>query len=57
MLTFSLRVIQEDLEDVDVLGARERITTDAYAERLAESDEGGLVHGFVCEGSRAGHNT
>lgn len=72
--TVGLRVVEEDCERVDEVGACERISADtAYTVRgrdgegrwmgggwlpddegLAEADLGGLVHGFVGEGARAG---
>lgn len=41
--TLSLGVLEEDLDDVNVLGAGEGVTTDTDGERLAEAGEGGLA--------------
>jgi hypothetical protein len=41
--TLSLGVLEEDLDDVDVLGAGEGVTTDTDGERLSETGEGGLA--------------
>lgn len=41
--TLSLGVLEEDLDDVNVLGAGEGVTTDTDGERLSEAGEGGLA--------------
>lgn len=66
--TFCSGVLQENLDDVDVLGTGsgersaiapsaslrvylpgEGVTTDTDGQRLTETDQGGLVDGFVCK--------
>ena len=42
------------MEAVDEVGSGERVAADADDEGLAEAGLGGLVDGFVCEGSGAG---
>jgi hypothetical protein len=54
--TIRLLILQEDLQAVDEVGSRERVTANADDERLAKTGLGGLVHGFVGEGSGAGHD-
>ena len=55
--TLGLRVVEEDLEAIDKVGAIKGITTDADAKSLAESGLGGLVDGFVSKSTRSGNNT
>ena len=52
--TLRLGVVEEDLERLSVCRPRERVTTDAYHERLPETHCGGLCDGFICEGAGAG---
>ena len=55
--TVSLPVLEEDLQAVDEVGSREGIATDTDDERLTKAGLGGLVDGFVGEGSGTGDNT
>lgn len=55
--TVGLGVLEEDLQAVDKVGARERVTTDTDDERLAQAGLGGLVDGLVCQGTGAGDDT
>jgi len=41
--TLGLGVVEEDLDDVNVLGAGEGVTANADGEGLAEAGEGGLA--------------
>lgn len=50
-------VLHEDLEDVDVLRAREGVAADTDAEGLAEADLGRCVDGLVGEGTRTRDDT
>jgi hypothetical protein len=56
-VTFSVGVIEEHLDYVDMLCARERIAPDTDTERLAKTNVGSLCNGLVsqCAGTR--HNT
>ncbi|SPO56510.1 exported protein of unknown function [Pseudomonas sp. JV551A1] len=54
---FGLRVFLEQLQDVDEVGARDRVTTDADAGRLAEAGVGGLLHSFVGQGAGTRNDT
>ena len=47
-----LAVLQKDLQAVYEVGSREGITADANHERLTEASLGGLIDGFVGEGTR-----
>lgn len=49
--TLGLRVLEEDAQAVDEVGARERVTTNANDERLTKTSLGSLVHGFVGQGT------
>ncbi len=55
--TLGLGVLHELAENVDEVSAVERITTDADASALAKTNGGGLVHGLISEGTRAGDDT
>jgi hypothetical protein len=44
---------QEQLQDVDELGALDRVAADADGRGLAEAGVGGLEHGFIGQGARA----
>lgn len=52
-----LGIAQEDLQAVDEVGAVEGVAADAHAQRLAQTDLGGLVHGLVGEGARPRHDS
>ncbi|MNV18513.1 hypothetical protein D3C71_1093410 [compost metagenome] len=54
---FGLRVFLEQLQDVDEVGARDRVTADADAGRLAEAGVGGLLHSFVGQGAGTRNDT
>ncbi|KAF1856457.1 hypothetical protein Lal_00048580, partial [Lupinus albus] len=53
---FGLRVFLEQLQDVDEVGARDRVATDAHAGGLAEAGVGGLLHGFIGQGAGTRHD-
>ncbi len=53
---FGLRIFLEQLQDVDEVGARDRVATDTYTGRLAEAGVGGLLHGFIGQGAGARHD-
>ena len=55
--TLGVRVLEEDLDDVDVRRAGERVAADADAERLPEADGGRLRDSLVREGTRARDDT
>ena len=55
--TLSLRVVEEDLDTVDMLGSGERITPDTKAKGLAKADTGGLGDSLIRKGSRARNDT
>ena len=55
--TFCGRVLEEDLDHIDVLRAREGVPTNTDTERLAEANVGRLCDGLVCECSGARDNT
>ena len=50
MQTFSVVIFKENLDYIDMLGSRERITTDADAKRLAKADIGSLRDSFIRQG-------
>jgi hypothetical protein len=52
-----LLILQEDLQTVNEVGSGEGVTANADDERLTKAGLGGLVDGFVGEGSRAGDDT
>src|SRR5213082_2500419 len=52
-----LLVAQEHLEDVDELGAFDRIAANGDGCRLAETFIGGLENGFVSQGARTTDNS
>ena len=56
-LTLSVRVLQEDLDNVKVGSAREGVTADADTQRLAKADVGRLRNSLVCEGTRPRDDT
>ena len=56
-LTLSVRVLQEDLDDVKVGSAREGVTANADTQRLAKADVGRLRDSLVREGTRARDDT
>lgn len=49
-------ILEEDLQAIDEIGAIERITANAHAQRLAQTHLGGLMHRLIGERARAGHN-
>lgn len=49
--TLGFRVLEEDAQAVDEVGARERVTTNANDQRLAKTGLGRLVHGLVGQGT------
>ncbi len=53
---FSLIVILESLEEVDVRCAHDRVTTQSNAGRLAQPNLGGLPNGFIGQRSTAAHD-
>jgi hypothetical protein len=55
--TLSIGVFKEEFDHVNVLGAREGVSTDANAERLAETNIGSLRDGLVGEGTGTGDDT
>ena len=54
--TFGFRVVQEDLEAVNKVRARERVAADTNAEGLSQPGFGGLVDGLVGQGARTRHD-
>jgi hypothetical protein len=52
--TICLLILEEDLQAVNEVGSRERVSADTDDERLAKAGLGGLVHGLVGESSGAG---
>src|SRR5690606_28151483 len=54
---FGLRVFLEQLEDIDEVGARDRVATDTNAGRLAEAGVGGLLDRFIGQGAGTGNDT
>ena len=56
-LTLSVRVLQEDLDDVKVGSAREGVTANADTQRLAKTDVGCLRNSLVREGTRPRDDT
>jgi hypothetical protein len=52
-----LLILKEHFQAVDEVGSGEGVTADSDDERLSEAGLGGLVHGFVGQGSRAGDDT
>jgi len=55
--SISLRVLKEDTQAVDEVGAGEGVTTDTDHKGLAEPGLGGLVDGFVGQGTGARDDT
>lgn len=55
--TVGFLVLEEDLEAVDEVGAREGIATNADNKGLAQTSLGGLVDGLVGQGARTGDDT
>jgi len=55
--SISLRVLEEDTQAVDEVGAGEGVTTDTDHKGLAEPGLGGLVDGFVGQSTRARDDT
>src|SRR5690606_23227617 len=53
---FGLRVFLEQLEDVDEVGTRDRVTADADAGGLTETGVSGLLHGFIGQGAGTRHD-
>ena len=49
--TFGFGVIEEDFEAIDEIGAVERVTADADAQRLPKPDFGCLVDGLIGQGA------
>src|SRR5690606_9207078 len=54
---FSLRVSLEQLQDVNEVGARNRVAADADAGRLSKTEIGGLLYRFVGQGAGTRHDT
>lgn len=52
-----LRVLKEDTEAVDEVGAREGVATNTNDERLAKAGLGSLIHGLIGQGSGTRHDT
>lgn len=55
--TIRLLILQENLQTIDKVCAREGITSNTYDERLAKACLCGLVDGLVGQGSRSRDNT
>jgi hypothetical protein len=55
--TISLLVLQENLQAVDEVSAREWVTTDTDDKRLTETSLGGLVDGLVSKSSGSRNDT
>lgn len=47
-------ILEEHIEAIDEVGAVERITANADAQRLAQTHLRGLVHSLIGEGARSG---
>lgn len=52
-----LLVLKEDTEAVNEVGSGEGVTADTDNKRLAKAGLGGLVDGFIGEGTGSGNNT
>lgn len=51
---FRFRILEEHIEAINEVGAIERITANADAQRLAQAHLRGLVHSLIGEGARSG---
>src|SRR5690606_244291 len=51
---FGLRIVLEHFQDVDEVGARDRVATDTHAGGLTETGVSGLLYRFVGQGAGAG---
>ena len=49
--TVGVGVLEEDLDDIDVLGAGEGVTTDSDAQGLTQADVSSLCDGLIGKGS------
>lgn len=56
LLTLGIRVLEEELDDINMFCAGERVTANADAKRLSEADVSCLRDSLVGESSRTGHN-
>src|SRR5690554_459289 len=54
---FGFRIFLQQLQNVDEVGARNRVTTDAHTGGLAEAVIGGLLDRFIGQGAGAGYDT
>src|SRR5574343_240595 len=52
-----IRIVLEQFQGVDVAGTRDRVAADTDASGLAQTQGGGLCHGFVGQGAGTGHDT
>ncbi len=53
---FGLRVFLEQLQDIDEVRARDRVTADTNAGGLTETGVSGLLHSFVSQGAGTRHD-
>lgn len=55
--TFGVVILEEQLDDIDVLGTGEGVASDTNAEGLTETDTSGLGDGLVCQRAGARDDT
>lgn len=56
-ITIGILIFKEELDDIDVLGTREGVTTDTNAETLTKTDGSGLCNCLVGQSTRPRDDT